>query len=162
MRVPRILGLAFALMLSILFLHMQIERYQLNVLKRRLELDTTVSVSIDNPNARVRIARNNLEVVEPHLGRFPPDADVYMIAAANYRLIADYGEAEQMYRRALRIARRPETYLNLGDTLLAQGKTEEALESYAVAVGFSTTYYERVPLLRERVLEMSRAQPAAP
>lgn len=154
MIVIRWIGVLATVVVVVVALHVQVRRHELNLLKHRLEQETTRAVSMEN-QARIHIARDIVQLVEPHLGDFPPDVDLYMIAAANYRLVADFETAEQTYRRALRIGRRPEIYLNLGDVLLQQGRTDEALESYAIAVAFSTAYYDRVPLMRDRVRQMS-------
>ena len=66
----------------------------------------------------------------------PTNIDTYMIAAANLRVLGRAEEAVSMYQRALRYDRRPELYINLGQTLIQAGHREEGLAMLVLAARF--------------------------
>ncbi|HWW62875.1 MAG TPA: tetratricopeptide repeat protein, partial [Thermoanaerobaculia bacterium] len=75
----------------------------------------------------------------------PANLNLYMIVAANYRVLGRYEDAIAMYRAALRYDRRPELYLNIGECYLALGNTEEA-QRYLVATAlFRIDIFQNVP-----------------
>jgi tetratricopeptide (TPR) repeat protein len=68
----------------------------------------------------------------------------YMVAAANLRVINRPNEALDLYRRASSLDRRPELYLQMGNTLSEMGNRNEAIRYYRVAVAFNPQYiYDR-------------------
>lgn len=68
----------------------------------------------------------------------------YMAAAANLRTLKRFDEALLMYRHALRLDRRPELYLQIGNTLEELGNHREALRYYMLAVTFNPQFiYDR-------------------
>ncbi len=62
--------------------------------------------------------------------------EAYMIAAANLRLLGRPQEAVSMYQLALNYDRRPELYVNLGQTLIQAGHREEGLQMLVLAARF--------------------------
>lgn len=75
----------------------------------------------------------------------PTNVNLYMLVAANYRVLGRYEDAIAMYRAALRYDRRPELYLNIGESYLALGNAEEA-QRYLVATAlFRIDIFENVP-----------------
>jgi tetratricopeptide (TPR) repeat protein len=66
-------------------------------------------------------AQRNLTALLPCMQIGCRDVSLYMMAAANYRVIGRYDEAIRLYREALRLDRRPELYVNLGAAEAAAG-----------------------------------------
>lgn len=79
-----------------------------------------------------------------------PDTGAYMVAAANLRILRRPNDALQYYRRALKIDRRPEVYLQIGNTLMEMGDRTGAIRYYMMAVSFNPQYiYDRSVLPQE-------------
>jgi hypothetical protein len=84
-----------------------------------------------------------------------PDLDADMIAAAALQLLSRYELAEGRYHAALRLDRRPEIYLQLGNTQLALGRRAEAEENLYRCGLFNSVMLDAVddPSVRRRVYD---------
>ena len=98
-------------------------------------------------NARLALAE-----VAPCLGPCTRNANLYMIEAANYRILGRFDDAINAYRNALQYDRRPEIYFNLGLTQAEAGRSKDAVESLVMA-GRSGGYWNLIgdQHLREEV-----------
>jgi tetratricopeptide (TPR) repeat protein len=89
--------------------------------------------------------------------QMPYDLDFRLEAAACAVLVGRTEEAIEQYRAALRIDRRPEIYLNLGNALYKAGRRQEAVAAFARLLSFATfivNYDSSVPWSGERVLDL--------
>jgi tetratricopeptide (TPR) repeat protein len=77
-------------------------------------------------------ARQQVEEIRTCVDRFPWIVNLYMIEAANLRLLGREAEAISAYETALRYDRRPEIYLNLGRAEANAGKSG-AIRHLAIA-----------------------------
>jgi tetratricopeptide (TPR) repeat protein len=101
--------------------------------------------TVVDPFRTSQSARANLTVIELCLKAVPDDVALYMLAAANDRLIGRSDEAASMYRKALQYDRRPELYYNLGIVELELNQRHEAIGDLLAAVCFSRTYLQDLP-----------------
>ncbi len=81
-------------------------------------------------------ARRNLMEARECLAQDPMNVNLHMIAGANYRILGRFDEAAAEYREALRYDRRPELYLNLGQTLIAANRHEQGVQALVAAARF--------------------------
>ena len=65
------------------------------------------------------------------------DVSFYMLSAANYLVMQDNRRAANAYQAALRLDRRPELYLGLGNTLAKLGERERATQYLLDAIIFN-------------------------
>ena len=93
------------------------------------------------------IARNLVAQMRGCLGCYPELVNAYMITGANLRILKLPDQALAVYRQALGIDRRPEIYLQIGNTLMEAGNREAALGYFTLAVTFNPQYvYDRTAL----------------
>ena len=86
-----------------------------------------------------------------------PDVGAYMVAAANLRIVGRMDDALRLYRRALSLDRRPEIYLQIGNTQMEIGNHAEAVRYYTLAATFDPQYiYDRSVLPPEMWDEIYR------
>lgn len=120
--------------------------WQCNVTKKAVEARTQLTYDVVVDTFRVsRNARANLTALELCLKTAPDDVALYMLAAANERLIGRFDEAATMYRKALQYDRRPELYYNLGLMELALNQRHAAVADLLTAVSFSRSYIHDLP-----------------
>lgn len=145
---PHSLKIAFAIVVtvasSIGVVHSAIE-IRLSSSLRQRQLATDRAFAFASPSRRAMISRDNLLHTTKLLRRFPHDADLHLLAAANHRLVNRLDAAEKHYLEALLTMRRPEIFLQLGHIRLEQGRLQEAYDSYATAVRFSRLFLRDVP-----------------
>lgn len=125
-------------------------------LNRRIgvgERSTQAALHIENGIGQARFARTELERTRRMLRLFPTNPDLYMIAAANLRILGRLEQAEQMYISAGRFARRPEIFLQLGHTQMELGKVDHAYRNYAIALRFSEAYGNEIRRHRAKARE---------
>ncbi|MFZ2493083.1 MAG: hypothetical protein WA208_16490 [Thermoanaerobaculia bacterium] len=84
-----------------------------------------------------QLARRNAEELEPWARRFPMDADLHVIRAANLRLVGREFDAAQAYGTAVRYQPTPELLVSLAETQLSIGRKREARENAMRAVAFN-------------------------
>ena len=75
----------------------------------------------------------------------PSEVGVPVALGGQHMLLGQPERAIEVYQRALALEPRPETYLNLGQALLAAGRREEAREAYEKAVRLAPNLVVRVP-----------------
>ncbi len=90
-------------------------------------------------------ARQTAALVLGCIEHVPANVNLYMIVAANYRVLGRYEDAIAMYRAALRYDRRPELYLNIGESYLALGNANEAQRWLVAAAMFRLDIFQNVP-----------------
>jgi tetratricopeptide (TPR) repeat protein len=84
------------------------------------------------------------------------------LAAINYRTLGRDEVALRLYRDSLELDRRPETFANIGDTMLALGDRRGAYENYLKAALFFPAYLyliDDIPLRLQVREEVLRRQP---
>ena len=132
--------------------------YHCNIVERRLEESTREALGQPAGEAAISARHNGAEVAKA-IERCPAVANFYMIAAANFRILRRFEEAEKMYLTALELERRPEIYFQLATTQADLGKLEPAIENFSRACRFVPSLIDQVPHhLRDLVYE--RSQPA--
>lgn len=107
-----------------------------NRMEARLEKRTLRVFGGTDPSAIAPAVRRNLDDVVECLAVDPLNVNLYMIAGANDRAIKRFDDAAVAYRRALTYDRRPELYLNLGQTLIAANRREEGMKMLLTAARF--------------------------
>ena len=133
--------------------------YHCNIVERRLEEATRRALREPAGEAAISARHNSSEVARA-IERCPAVANFYMIAAANFRILRRFEEAEKMYLTALEMERRPEIYFQLATTQADLGKLEPAIENFSRACRFVPTLIDQVPH-HLRDLVYARSQPAA-
>jgi len=83
--------------------------------------------------------RDLLQRIDDWRRHQPRDLDLLMERGASLRLLERYDEAAASYRLALEHARRPEIFLNLAESELANGHREAAILALLPAVRFDVT-----------------------
>jgi len=124
-----------------------LQPWQCNLTEK--EIQTRTSLTYDNvadPMQTSRNAHENLAALEPCLDAAPHNIALYMLAAANQRLIGREADAATMYRRALQYDRRPELYYNLGVVELQLHQRDAAIADLLTAVSFSRAYLHDLPV----------------
>ncbi len=131
--------------------------YRCNAFKRSAESSMLAIQNVDAPMRRAMIARQNLDLSLSWLRRCPNDIDLYMIAAGSFRQLGRSGDAIPMYEAALLLDRRPEIYLNLGQSQAEANQDDDAIVNLARAVRFDPSLIDEVPAaLQERVQGIAR------
>lgn len=141
------------------------EPYMCAVIDHRLTIPTQLARENQSTFQGLSRARQNLVILERALGRCRGETRVrlLMLAGVNYDTVSRYERAAVLYEEALQSDRRPELFLNLGLSKLAQGDRQSALNNLAMAAdggGLSmanyipdgelrTAVYERVGQWRE-------------
>lgn len=126
-----VLALAIAVVSLSLSLRLGIDRYRVNLVKLKVETRTVAAIEGNTAEHWVRIALDNIRLAEDAVHKFPADVDLYLELAANQRMIGDLRGAERTYRAGLKVARRPELLVNLGEVLLARDDPAGAAAAFA-------------------------------
>jgi tetratricopeptide (TPR) repeat protein len=134
--------------------------WQCNIAKKEIEARTNMAYDVVVDTFRVsRMARTNMAALEPCLAAMPTDVSLYMLAAANDRLVGRVDEAATMYRKALQYDRRPELYYNLGLMELALKQRGPAVADLLTAVRFSRQYLADLPIdVQNEIMDALRRQ----
>jgi tetratricopeptide (TPR) repeat protein len=105
-------------------------------------------------------ARENVRALASLRASAPADVRVPALIAENYEFLGQYDEMLRASEDALRVEPRPELYVLHGDALLALGRVDDAVESYAVAARFDPIYLEKIMEtgLLDRVRERAAAK----
>jgi hypothetical protein len=112
-----------------------VQPYQCNKIKKRSEIHTARDFEDQDSVTAIRSARDTLAAISRC--ECACDIDIYMVRAANYRILNRLGDAEREYSAALRCDRRPEIYYNLGMVQLQLGKRDLAIDNLVTAVYFN-------------------------
>jgi hypothetical protein len=98
----------------------------------------------------VPYARRNIARMTPCLA-CSGDVNRAMVYAANLRFMGRQQEAIAVYRDALRYDRRPELYLNLGQTLLDVGDETEGMRTLITACKYDPDLVADIPSRHEEL-----------
>jgi tetratricopeptide (TPR) repeat protein len=118
--------------------------YRCNIAKPRIQR-TTMQVFDSSSFAREPTARANIALLRGFLETRRSDVDLYMLLAANERILARNEDAIATYTRALAFDKRPEIYYNIGMLHLGNGRRGEAITNLYQAVLFDRTFMDDVP-----------------
>src|ERR1019366_4501766 len=149
-RLSPALSIAFVLVVVIgaafLISRIALKPWQCNLTEKEIQVRTSLTYdSVADPIQTSRYAHENLAALEPCIEVSPHDIALYMLAAANQRLIGRDADAATMYRRALQYDRRPELYYNLGVVELQLHQRDAAIADLLTAVSFSRAYLRDLP-----------------
>lgn len=134
--------------------------YACNIFKRKTEA-TMLAAENAIGTGRAITARNNVDMTLRWIKRCPNDLDLYMIAGGSLRQIGRSDQAIGMYAMALRLDRRPELYLNLGQSQAEAGQLAEAVPALVEAVRFDPALITEVPAsLQQRVSKSLQSAPS--
>jgi O-antigen ligase len=150
-RLPAALSIAFVVVVVIgaafLINRIALQPWQCNLTEKEIQVRTSLTYdSVADPIQASRNAHDDLAALEPCLDAAPNNVALYMLAAANQRLIGRDADAATMYRRALQYDRRPELYYNLGVVELQLHQRDAAIADLLTAVSFSRTYLQDLPV----------------
>ncbi len=133
-----------------------VERYLVEIQKKGVEARTLAANDGVYGVRSPRIIAENIRATEDAIRKFPGDVDLYLELGANLRLKGDLPGAERAYRDALKVSRRPEIFVNLGEVELAQSDLPGALEAYGAV-------YEHNPIwvdhLRRPLVQLKANSP---
>lgn len=119
--------------------------YECNLKEKRWEAITLAMFERRNGSSAERqVAQRTLSEMQRCL-KSDPNANLCMIAAANYRLLGRNSEAVRLYETALQYDRRPEIYYNIGETQLDAGIWDEAIKNLSTAVYFNPFLADNLP-----------------
>lgn len=97
-----------------------------------LRVEGTISLDSDETRAAM-LARSSAGKMKECVDRDPGNVAAQMVLAACYRVLKRYPDAAAAYETALVYDRRPELYLNLGQTQLAMGDSKRAVQNLTLA-----------------------------
>ncbi|HEV7922502.1 MAG TPA: tetratricopeptide repeat protein [Thermoanaerobaculia bacterium] len=124
----------------------------------RLELPLVEATNRAMERNDAPLARDTLERASRALRRCPSNIQLRMIAAANLRQLGRPADAIAMYEQALRFDRRPEIYINIGQSRVESGMRARAVDDFVRAVVFAPGMIEEVsPDLRDEVYARAAA-----
>lgn len=134
--------------------------YQCNIVDKSIESRTLpVLEGGAIPYSVSAIAHANLEKLEPCM-KSCEAVNRYMIAAANHRMLNQPAAAAALYQQALRCDRRPEIYLNLGETQVESGEIAGGTENLVIACTYNPELMNDITVQRsvveQRVYEFQR------
>jgi len=112
-------------------------------LLRSVELRTEQLISAGKFDARQVSA--HLAALEDAARRNPSDVAIRIARGNQYLLLGSYPAAIDAYREAQELERRPETHLNLGQTLARSGCSAEAENEWSWAVRLDPTLRTKLP-----------------
>lgn len=134
-----------------------VQPLQLDRLKKpMLEATQLASANVGSPASR-RMARVNLDNMEPAAAKYDADAELLTLAAANAYMVNDRERAVALYARAVAVEGRPELFTYLGSVEAELGRNDEAVESYAHAVAFAPSFIDRAEIAPLRTQVLARA-----
>jgi tetratricopeptide (TPR) repeat protein len=110
-----------------------------DVTGKAIEKATRLDVESPDRDSGMR-AHRNLEALRTCLQNAPGQVPLYMLAAANSRILGSPEEAISFYEMALRYDRRPEIYANIGECQLMLNRKDDAVRSFVTAGMFSPEY----------------------
>jgi tetratricopeptide (TPR) repeat protein len=129
--------------------------YRCNQIKsERLRLTEDAYSRGGTPEGSLR-ARRNITALMPCMRPGCRDVSLYMMVAANDRVLGRYDEAIRLYREALRLDHRPELYVNLGAAEAAAGDRIAARNDMVRAGLFSPWIVQAIEdgALRQQVVQ---------
>lgn len=129
------------------FVRREIEPLHCNTIVKQQEAAAQLALDSGrpvNPQTIALRARTNLDVINAAIRTCPREVGLYMVAAVNYRLIQRPQDAIRMYEAALTYDRRPEIYLQLGNTHAEAGNRDAALANLLLALRFRPEYLSAI------------------
>jgi tetratricopeptide (TPR) repeat protein len=150
---PRLVILAVAAMLLLALEHTVLMPLRREHAKARARQRLERAIRTNNPVVITRMARATLADLDGYRFPFSTDAETQIDRAAAYMLLENYPAAIREYQQALRLDKRPEIYLNLGEALMATGQAEAAVQALTRAVLFDRVLLNQISdgLSRQRV-----------
>jgi tetratricopeptide (TPR) repeat protein len=127
--------------------------YRCNIFKRSSEQNVLIAENLYGRLGGAMIAHRNLQLAQLWIERCPDDLELYMLAAACFRQLAQSRDAIPMYQKALSLDRRPELYLNLGEAQVEANLADEAVPNLAAAVAFNPDLLAAVPPAQQAQVE---------
>lgn len=92
-----------------------------------------------------QLVSGHFRLLDEARGLDPSEVGVLVALGGQYTLLGRPEAAIGVYREALALEPRPETWLNLGQVLLAAGREEEAREAFGKAVRVAPGLRRQVP-----------------
>ena len=141
----RILGSFVILWVTFLLLRsLTYQPYRCNQIVKAAKPVTLAAFNSANHFYAVQLARSGAARVEPCIAQAPFMIDLYMIAAADRRVLGQPENAVRLYERALEFDRRPELYLQLGLTELELNRRPEAQKALERMVLFDPSMLDLI------------------
>lgn len=119
-----------------------IPRLQCNLAKGRMNRDVRAFARSGDEYARTRRSQENVETCRHYLTIFPEDPQLYMLLAANLRILGSLDEAVENFRHALTLSERPEIYAQIGELEIERGNIEAGRAAVTKAATFHMFYVE--------------------
>lgn len=144
----RALRFTLALLVSIaaiaLIVRGVLPRVECNRAKGVINRDVRRFARIGDENARVTVARRNVDLCRRCLAIYPDDFQLHVLMGANLRILGDANAALQSYENALAISERPEIYAQMGEIEIERGNVEAARALLLKAATFNIAYLDVV------------------
>jgi len=130
--------------------------YRCNIITKQVTDAIRLIGSIDAPQLRAaELARNNAQRMQACVASCPENVAAAMDLAACYRILGQHQKAIAAYNSALRVDRRPELYLNLGQAQIEAGDKREGLQNLITACLYNPALLDEIgeqqPEVREAV-----------
>jgi tetratricopeptide (TPR) repeat protein len=139
-----LLALLFVAALAAVIAKAMIPRLQCNLAKGRMNREVRAFGRSGDEYARLTGARENVETCRHYLTIFPEDHQLYMLLAANLRVLGSLDEAVENFRHALTLTERPEIYAQIGELEIERGNIEAGRAAMTKAATFHMLYVETV------------------
>jgi len=133
--------------------------YACDLMVTDLRNRTATMLDMKDDVAATAMARENLTDLYALRDRCPTEPRAYTMIGATLDRLGRYDEIIPVMQDALKIDRRPEFYVAIGDADVRLGRTDDAAENYATAARFRSNVLEIIQseeVLR-RVQERLRA-----
>ncbi|HVT04823.1 MAG TPA: tetratricopeptide repeat protein [Thermoanaerobaculia bacterium] len=108
-----------------------------------------------NPAARLFL-REQAAVFDRCIAHEPQSVELQLLRGTSQSIFGDYEGALATYQTALQYDQRPEIYFDMAGTLLKLQRTDEAFDSYAMAIRFNPDFLPRISNRETRLRVMSR------
>ena len=116
-----------------------------------------------NGDRVMRIARDNIDRLQPISGICRMSVEYHLVYAVNARILGRNNEAIEHYTAALAADHRPEIYFDRGMTYLEAGKVDAATADIALAVRFNPQFLTDADAgMQERVAAANKSIPHDP
>lgn len=132
--------------------------YRCNLTTRKATRRLLFAISLPDKSLRAaRLARINVDELEPCVAASPANIPAAMDLAGSYRSLGMLAKAASTYQTALSYDRRPELYFNLGQTLLAMGQKQAGIQNLITACLYDPVYYDEISQEQQEVKSAVRA-----
>jgi tetratricopeptide (TPR) repeat protein len=119
-------------------------RIECNLAKGAINRDVRNFSRTGDDYQRALRAQRNIAKCQKCLAIFPEDHQLYMLLAANLRILGRYDDAIRTFEQALALAERPEIYAQIGEVEIERGNVEAARRALVKAATFNIVYVETV------------------